>query len=94
MPFGSKKKEPNFKFELGDKAKDSITGFEGVIMYRCQWLHNCNTYGVKSQVLHDGEPIDVKTFDEPQLKLTEPKAVPASRKTGGPDRDVRSTSRM
>lgn len=82
--FGSKKKTPDFKFELGDKAKDKITGFEGIIVYRTQWLHNCNVYGMKSQELKDGMPRDNAQFDEPQLELVKEKEIEKSRKTGGP----------
>ena len=40
-------KNPDFKLFLGDKAKDLITGFEGIIIARTQYLTNCNTYGIK-----------------------------------------------
>jgi len=83
--FGSDHKEPEFKFNLGDKAKDIITGFEGVIIYRTQWINNCNVYGIKSQTLKDGLPLESKQFDEPQLELIEDKVIPESRRTGGPN---------
>ena len=46
-----KKKEANFKLNLGDKVEDMLTKFSGIIICRCQWLYNCNTYGVKPLVL-------------------------------------------
>ena len=54
----------DFKFDLGAKVSDRITGYEGIIVGRSQWLTNCNTYGVKSQQLKDGKPMEPEWFDE------------------------------
>lgn len=60
----------DFQFNLGDEVKDRITGFQGVIISRTQWLTNCNTYGVKTRSLDkDGKPQDSCYFDEPNLEL-------------------------
>jgi hypothetical protein len=88
-----KKKEPEFKLNLGDKVKDVITGYTGIIVYRSQWLHNCNTYGVKSQDLKDGKPMDLQHFDEPQLEIIKEKVVKEKRDTGGPCDTVIQTNR-
>lgn len=88
-----KKKEPEFKFNLGDKVKDSITGFTGVITLRSQWLNNCNTYGVQPTELKDGAPQERQHFDEPQLIVVEEKVSKESRSTGGPERQVPATNR-
>ena len=63
------KKEPDFKFELGDEAEDLITGFKGIIVYRSQWIHNCNVYGLQPQEMKDGKPMEKQQFDEPQLRI-------------------------
>ena len=76
--------EPEFKFSLGDEAKDAITGFEGVIVCRSQWLHNCNVYSLQPKELKDGKPMDRQSFDEPQLELVKKGAFKESRDTGGP----------
>ena len=81
--FGSKKKGLEFKFNLGDKVKDEITGFEGIIIARVQWLNMCNTYTVKPQTLKDGVPQDSYGFDEPQILIVEEKVFKANQKTGG-----------
>lgn len=81
-----KKKEPEFKFNLGDEVKDSITGFTGIITLRSQWLNNCNTYGVQPTKLKDGAPQERQHFDEPQLVAVAEKVVEESRATGGPER--------
>lgn len=80
----SEKKEPEFKFELGSLAKDIITGYKGIIIYRTQWINNCNVYGIKCQELKDGKPIDSHQFDEPQIELITEKVVSSIRNTGGP----------
>ena len=79
-----KKKEPEFKFDLGTEVKDIFTGFTGLIVCRSQWIHNCNTYGVKPKELKDGVPQDNQFFDEPQLKVVKKKVVRPRRNTGGP----------
>ncbi len=90
--FGTRK-EPEFKFNLGDKVQDTITGFTGIVTLRSQWLNNCNTYGVQPTELKDGSPQDRQHFDEPQLALVEEKVVSESRTTGGPERHVPATNR-
>ena len=86
-------KEPDFKFNLGDEIRDVITGFTGIITARSQWLSNCNTYNVQARTLHEGKPIDVKHFDEPQLELVKKTVVPEKRGTGGPERPITPTNR-
>ena len=84
----------NFKFELGTTVKDTITGFEGLVTRRTQWLNNCNTYGVQPRELDkDGKIRECGNFDEPQLELVEKESpVKSDRKTGGPERSVQRTS--
>lgn len=87
-------KEPEFRFNLGDKVRDKITTFEGIVTGRHQWINNCNTYSVKPQTLKDGAPQEAHAFDEPQLDLVEEKAFPElNRRTGGPDRKVTQPNR-
>ncbi len=82
-----------FKFELGATVCDIITGFEGVVIRRTQWLNNCNTYGVQPRKLLEGKIQEAGNFDEPQLKLVvDNPAIPSSRKTGGPERSISRTS--
>ena len=52
---------------LGDKAKDKLTGFTGTIVGKTEWLFGCIRFGVQSGELHDGKPIDLQWFDEHQL---------------------------
>ncbi len=76
--------DTNFEFELGSIVKDKITGFEGVVTHRSQWLNGCNTYGVQPQELDDGKIAEKGHFDEPQLELVEEQVFEPERSTGGP----------
>ena len=57
------------KIELGDVARDSITGFEGVVVARHEYQYGCVRFSVQPKALHDGKPVDAQVFDEPQLVL-------------------------
>ena len=87
------KEQPKFKFGLGDRVRDTITGFVGIVTCRSQWLNNCNTYGVQPTALKDGAPQDRQAFDEPQMELVEEKVAESHRSTGGPARKVESCNR-
>jgi len=92
--FGTKKKTPEFKFDLGDELLDTITGFQGICTARHQWIHNCNTYSLQHQKLKDGKPIERETFDEPQLKIVKKEVIKSKRNTGGPTDAPSQTNRL
>lgn len=83
--------------ELGDKVKDPITGFTGIVVAKTTWLHGCNRMQVQPQELtKDGAPKDGQVFDEMQLSLVKKAVIQSTNarpvtegKTGGP-RDDRS----
>lgn len=83
----------DFKLNLGDEVRCKITGYKGVIVCQSHWLHNCNTYGVKSHDLKDGKPLDAVFFDEPSLELIEEKTMIPKRDTGGPCVSIPQTNR-
>lgn len=58
-----------FIHKLGDKAKDKITGFSGILTARCEFLTGCNRYCIQPQELKDGKPIDSIYFDEAQIEI-------------------------
>jgi hypothetical protein len=75
--------------ELGDIARDTITGFTGVVIAKTDWLHSCCRITLQPKELKDGKPVEAQNFDEPQLELID---LSGRRKTtptnGGPgDRD-------
>ena len=85
---------PTFKYPLGAKARDVITGFEGRIISRTEHVTGCFYYGIQPPLNDKGEIPDVKAFDEPRIEVLDPTPVqldlpmPKSRKkspeVGGP----------
>ena len=59
----------NMKIKLGVIAKDKITGFEGVVTARCEFLTGCNRYCIQPRELHNGKPLDGIYFDEGQIEI-------------------------
>lgn len=72
------------RINLGDVAKDTITGFTGVVVAETKWLHGCVRLTLQPKELKDGKPIEGLTFDEPQLELISTKSAKGTSKTGGP----------
>jgi len=75
-----------FKYELGSKVKDSITGYKGVISSRTEWLFGCMRYTIQSLEFHEGKPVGPISVDEQAIELIETvqksEAAPVAR-TGG-----------
>ena len=80
------------KIQLGDRVRDRISGFEGIVIGVTDWLYQCRRPIVQPATMHDGKPSDAQTFDEPQLEVLEraafapqlPDASAPAEKTGGP----------
>ncbi len=58
-----------FKFDNGQVLKDRVSGFQGVVIARTEYATGCRHYGMCSQELHDGKPVDWEWFDESRLFL-------------------------
>lgn len=58
-----------FTLELGQRAKDKITGFEGILTSRCEFLTGCNRYCIQPTELREGKPVDSLYFDEAQIEI-------------------------
>jgi hypothetical protein len=54
---------------LGQKAKDKITGFEGIIIAHVQYLYGCDQYGITPPA-KDGKVYDTQYFDEGRIEIT------------------------
>ncbi len=74
------------KIKLGDKAKDKISGYEGVVIGISEYLHGCRRIAIQPEALNkDGKPMEAQWFDEPQLQIVKPKKLKRGKKdTGGP----------
>lgn len=77
------------KFNLGDKAKDRITGYVGVIICRSEWLYGCIRYVLQAKKVKDGKPAPSWVTDEGALDLVEANALGVEHveATGGPRDD-------
>jgi len=74
------------KIELGDRVKDKVSGYIGVVVAVTIWLNGCARMGIQAEtVKKDEQPQDVVWIDEFQLKLVRKAIVKTvSRETGGP----------
>jgi len=58
------------KIHLGDLVRDPISGFQGVVTARTEWLYGCIRISVAPEKLDkDGKVQDAQWFDEPQLEF-------------------------
>lgn len=78
--------------ELGQKAKDKVTGFEGIIIGRVQYLTGCDQYGLVPPA-KDGKIESAQYFDEGRIKIvgagvTAEEVSAPTPKRGGPNRDA------
>ena len=72
-------------FKLGSHGRHTISGFEGVIIGKTEWMNGCVRYGIQPTRLHDGKPIEAEWFDSEEIEKVAKKAKPRStQKTGGP----------
>lgn len=65
-----------FKFNRGDRVKDRVTGFVGVVVSRADHISGCDTYGLQPEQLKDGAPQKCEWFDEPRLEFVQAGVVP------------------
>ena len=73
------------EIKLGDVARDSVSGFEGVVVAYCNWLHGCARLTIAPKKLTaEGKPVEMQTFDLLQLELVETRNHKAKTETGGP----------
>ena len=74
-------------FAMGDRVRDRISGWTGIVIGCTHWLNGCIRYGVQKEKLQpkEGKFEDVPWFDEQQLELVKRGAFNAETKpTGGP----------
>lgn len=64
----SRETTARFKYALGTKAKDRISGFQGVITAHSEYLNGSVRYTIEADTLDkDGKVRDGETFDELML---------------------------
>lgn len=62
---------PDFKYELGSKARDAVTGYVGIIVCRSQHIHQCRRYNLQTGGLSKGLPFKTVGVDEAAIELIE-----------------------
>lgn len=86
--------------QLGDRVRDPLTGFEGIVVVTSSWLHGCIRVGVQPEAMHEGKPMESQHFDNSQLVVLDKRVhapmqlavveMPAAeerRSSGGPSRE-------
>lgn len=59
------------KPENGDRVRDRVTGFEGMVVARTEWLNGCIRVQVAAEKIKDsGKPVEI-VFDEQQIEVLE-----------------------
>ena len=74
---------------LGKEAKDKITGFEGIIIGKINYLFGCAQYGIAPKS-KDGKVKDTNWFDEGRVEIIGNGIAPEEvkvEKNGGVNRD-------
>lgn len=83
------------RIDLGATARDSITGFSGVVVCISYWLNGCQRVTLQPKECREGKPLDYQTFDVQQIELvdapseTQPGHIPPVMRSlaGGPQDD-------
>ena len=55
--------------QLGTKAKDTITGFSGVVTGKASYITGCDQFLLQPQCKEDGDMVDGRWFDEQRLEI-------------------------
>lgn len=70
--------------ELGKKARDTVSGWEGILTARYEYMNGCVRYEISAKD-ENGKP-EAFAFDEQQIVMVEAPPVERepARRTGGP----------
>jgi hypothetical protein len=63
------------KIKLGSKVKDKISGFNGIVVARCEYLYKPTEIGIESLQPKDNKPNDVVWVSESRLEPYRPTKV-------------------
>lgn len=58
-----------FKFKLGNKLRDKVSGHEGIAIGVIEYLNGCIQYGIKGKLDKDKKVPDAVWIDQQQLEL-------------------------
>lgn len=74
-----------FMIAMGTEVKDTITGFSGKVVARCEYITGCNQYLITPGVDKEGSLRDSTWVDEQRIELvpdTQPVILDNSQRTG------------
>lgn len=72
-------------FSLGDKVRDTFTGFTGHVHAVAKYITGCDRVLVNPRKLDEkGAPVEGTWFDDATLELVAVEAAPPKKHTGGP----------
>lgn len=70
--------------KLGDRAKDTVTGYTGIVVAKTEWLNGCIRVSIQSEKLKEGKPLDTEGFDIEQVEVIEKGVHPVKPPRHGP----------
>jgi hypothetical protein len=86
----NKNKGENLMITLGQKARDKVTGLEGILTARATYLYGCDQYGITPPAKEDGTCPESVFVDEGRIEIIGRGVLPEevkSDKNGGVQRD-------
>lgn len=73
------------RVNIGDRVRNRVTGFEGVVTGRTEYITGCARLIVQPQGMKDGKSYDSEYVDEPMADLLQAGALsPVPTQNGGP----------
>ena len=72
------------KIKLGDKVKDSITGYIGICVGITEFMNGCRRIGIQGKKLDQNNlPVDLYWIDETTVSVVAPKKIKRKQTTKG-----------
>lgn len=66
------------RIALGDRVKDQISGFCGIVVAITVWLNGCRRITIQPEAMHEGKLLENQTFDEHTIMVIAPAVFPSS----------------
>ena len=74
------------KIEIGQKVKDKLTGFTGLVTGRCEYITGCTQLLVQPPVKADGDFVESRWLDEDRGVVVDAEKVSLAVSNAGPDK--------
>lgn len=73
--------------KLGCKVRDTVSGFEGIVVARVEYLNGCTQCAVLPKIGEDGKMPTAEYIDHQRLEVTDAPLKVVASDTGGEMRD-------